>query len=147
MNRIAKISLALTALASLSAVSQPAAAEGFLAGLARDAGLINEEQREALDNAHTAMGNPLDRAATQVADAYVPGLGTGYNAIRGMNMGGGAPQPGGFGPGYGSAPQVRYGSVCVSNIGSVYVGNAPIGTPCTVNNFQWGVSAPGSIQY
>ncbi|MFZ3005202.1 MAG: hypothetical protein WA047_03425 [Phenylobacterium sp.] len=142
MNRIAKISLALTALVSLSAVSQPAAADGFLAGLARDAGLINEEQRAALDNAHTTMGNPLDRAATQIADAYVPGLGTGYNTIRGMNIG--APAPGGFAPPPPPPPQVRYGAVCVSPYGTAFLGQAPVGTPCTV--FTPFGPAAGSIQ-
>lgn len=143
MNRIAKISLALTALASISAVAQPAAADGFLASLARDAGLINEDQRAALDNAHTTLGNPLDRAATEIADTYGYGAGTAYNTIRGMNIGGGAPAPGGFSPPP-MQQQVRYGAVCVSAYGTAFLGQAPVGTPCTV--FTPYGPAAGSIQ-
>lgn len=46
----------------LGSISPAVQAEGFLAGLAKRAGLINEKQRKDLDDAHKKMGQPLDKA-------------------------------------------------------------------------------------
>ncbi len=78
--------LYLVVAVALSSVmlSQTVAAEGFLAGTLRDLGVIDEEQRRALDGAHAAMGNPLDHAANATANFYAPGSVQAYQRFRNM---------------------------------------------------------------
>ncbi|MCC8985715.1 MAG: hypothetical protein LM513_03905 [Nitrospira sp.] len=60
--------------------SANAQAEGFIAGLLRDTGVINENQRKELDGIHEKLGRPLDHATSQVVDVYMPGAGTAMEA-------------------------------------------------------------------
>lgn len=146
------IKLSLVAAAILTtAAATPVFAEGFLAGLARDAGIINEQQRRALDNAHAAAGRPLDHMANQAAGAaanyFVPGSGPavtqGLEALDQYNrmprppgpagQPGGYPQnAGGYPTAYQPMPQPQMGGACYTPVGVVrgpqFYG--PIGTPC-----------------
>jgi hypothetical protein len=80
----------LAAAAALAAVfsAAPASAEGFLASLARDVGLINEQQRQTIDGIHAGLGRPGDHLANQAAgaavDYFVPGYGRGVT--QGLEM-------------------------------------------------------------
>jgi hypothetical protein len=50
-------------------LAAPASAEGFFAGALKRAGVINEQQREALDRGHEVLGKPLDKAAEEAKKA------------------------------------------------------------------------------
>ena len=79
MPNITKSLLIAASVASVMTASAPAFACGFIACALRDVGVINEDQRRALDQKHEEMGRPLDHAANQAAgaaaNAVVPGSG------------------------------------------------------------------------
>lgn len=69
-----KIFSAVVVIGTLTSANAQAC--GFIACALRDLGVINESQRQVLDGAHEALDRPLDHAASQVVDAYIPGAGT-----------------------------------------------------------------------
>ena len=131
---IIKISAALAALALTGVASSALACDspGFLAQVACQTGIITNEQAHRADAVHAALGNPLDRVPGQVMNAYVPGAGTIYDAVR--------PYPGAPGPMGGGAPmqtsyQQQMTSFCSTQLGRInlYPQIAPVGTSCWVN--------------
>ncbi len=80
MKMFTKVPLAAVTIAIAASSVNTASAEGFLAGLARDIGIIDENQRRALDDWHAANGSPLDRVPGAALSMVNPGLGAAYEA-------------------------------------------------------------------
>lgn len=49
-----------------------ALARGLIAGALEDAGVIDSNEREILDDTHKNLGNPLDNAAAPIVQQTVP---------------------------------------------------------------------------
>ncbi len=138
--------LVVCSMLTISFASVPAHAEGFLAGLARNAGLINEDQRRALDNAHAAAGRPLDHLANQAAGAaanyVIPGSGPyvtqGLEMRDQFNRSGFGGFQGGTMPNYGGG--MAMGTFCTAPDGRRFGPGpmAPLGTFCPAMTNQFG---------
>src|SRR5436190_7807190 len=48
---------------------------GFLANLTCEAGIIDEDTANTLDDVNAALGNPVDHAIAEGADVFLPGAG------------------------------------------------------------------------
>jgi hypothetical protein len=63
----------------MSALTPSADASGLLGGIINQ---VAPGVGDKLDDLHDQMGKPLDAVPGQVLDAYVPGLGRAYDAVR-----------------------------------------------------------------
>lgn len=141
--------LAFAAAAFTTAGTAHACSSGFLADLACQAGIIDQNTAQTLDRLNAQTGQPVDNAIYQGMDALVPGAGTVARGYAGMQNRGSpfpapqtpvyapaptyAPQKGynpGYNPGY-AAPAMTL--QCNTPMGNVVIG-VPMqaGSPCWV---------------
>ncbi|MGF6255378.1 hypothetical protein [Ensifer sp. LBL] len=91
---------------------------GFLADVLCQAGVINQDTANGLDQVHQGLGNPLENAVPSVQGGFAQPAGGGQFQPAPMNN---------------RFPQLAWGNYCVTPWGAVYGPPNPIGTPCTAN--------------
>ena len=144
MTKISKIAVAVAVAIGASGLAGAASAcdaPGFLANLACQTGVIDNDTAHTLDRANAAAGQPVDNAIYQAMDSYVPGSGTAAGTYARMRQNlpsipTSAPAPAPSynpGPGYYPQPQVRFAQVCVTNMGvAPMMQPVPVGGSCFV---------------
>lgn len=105
---------------------------GFLADLACQAGIIDQQTANGLDQFHAGMGRPIEtQIVPAIADAWLPGAGVALTTWDQRN------RNGGFNGG--SMQQQRMGNFCMTQAGRFGPGPVnPIGAPCQAFT-PWGV--------
>lgn len=125
--KIVAAALFTSATFGLSTAAHAECSSGFLANLACEAGLIDQQTAQAADRLNAQMGQPVDHAITQGMDAVVPGSGTAVEAYWAAQRAAGrfssAPPPGGYpvqNPGFPGTPfqQPNYVYTCHTPQGS-----------------------------
>ena len=147
MNKIILAAVAAMSTLGFSGVAHANCSPGFLADVACQMGIIDQDTANTFDRANAAAGQPVDNAVYRGMDYLVPGSGGAaqtYAQMRQRGMFNGAPQPVPQAP----APQFvpgpmgpspfqpgmmapRFATVCVSQAGPVpMMGPVAIGAPC-----------------
>lgn len=100
--------IAIAAFGMAGSAQAGSCSSGFLADLACQAGLIDQDTAQSLDAANKALGQPVDQAVYAGMDYVVPGSGTAARGYAQLQQRGSRGNRGGPAPQYQPAPQPQY---------------------------------------